>query len=246
VDAQFQQIFSIAALPDRLHHELARSGFATISGPITGNSLDRQAAEYDEVMASASGPDFSVAGTTTRMSDLLNYNPSFAKIFVHPPLLDACAHVIGEPFKLSSFLGRTLRGETPSQELHADLPRDSDDAPLFGFILMIDRFHAENGATRFVPGSHRWDDLPSDRLCNARAAYPGEVLSCGDAGTMILFNGAVWHGHAANITHCQRRSIQGYFVRRNAHSGFDFRTRTLPLARTRMSPLQRYLLSLDD
>ena len=32
-----------------------------------------------------------------------------------------------------------------------------------------------------------------------------------DAGTMILFNGAVWHGHTANITRCQRRSIQGYF-----------------------------------
>jgi hypothetical protein len=35
-------------------------------------------------------------------------------------------------------------------------------------------------------------------------------------------------------------------VRRTARSGFDFRNRLLPVARTRMSALARYLLALDD
>jgi len=62
---------------------------------------------------------------------------------------------------------------------------------------------------------------------------------------MIIFNGAIWDGHTANVTSAARRSIQGYFVRRSARSGFDFRNRLLFAARTRMSPLARYLLALD-
>jgi ectoine hydroxylase-related dioxygenase (phytanoyl-CoA dioxygenase family) len=81
---------------------------------------------------------------------------------------------------------------------------------------------------------------------DARAKYPSQVLGCGERGTMIIFNGAIWHGHTANVTPDSRRSIQGYFVRRSARSGFDFRNRLLPAARSRMSPLARYLLLLDD
>jgi hypothetical protein len=106
---------------------------------------------YDGVMAMATGPDFKIASTTTRMSDLLTYSSVFDDIYLYPLLVAAASHIIGEPFKLSSFLTRTLRGGTPAQELHADLVRGSEDAPLVGFILMIDSFREENGATRFVP-----------------------------------------------------------------------------------------------
>jgi hypothetical protein len=180
------------------------------------------------------------------MSDLLNYGSIFDDVYLYTPLLEACSHLIGEPFKLSSLLARTLRAGTPSQELHADLTSGSGDAPLLGFILMIDSFREENGATRFVPTSQNWTDLPSDRLCDTRAKYPGEVLCCGERGVMIIFNGAIWHGHTANVTSYARPSIQGYFVRRSARSGFDFRNRLLPAARTRMNPSARYLLALDD
>jgi hypothetical protein len=62
------------------------------------------------------------------MSDLLTYASVFDDVYLYPPLLEACSHVIGEPFKLSSFLARTVRGGTPAQELHADLARGSEDA----------------------------------------------------------------------------------------------------------------------
>ena len=84
------------------------------------------------------------------------------------------------------------------------------------------------------------------RLSDARAKYSGEVLGCGERSSMVVFNGAIWHGHTANVTPDSRRSIQGYFVRRSARSGFDFRNRPLPTARRRISPLARYLLALDD
>ncbi len=246
VDDHFQQIRSGSALPSQSVRQLVESGFVIIPGPTSGDPFNELTAAYDEVMAVASGPDFKIASTTIRMLDLLHYGPVFDDIYLYPPLLEACSHIIGEPFKLSSFLARTLRAGTPAQELHSDLARDSEDAPLLGFILMIDSFRQENGATRFVPTSHNWTDLPCDRLSDTRARYSGEVLGCGERGTMIIFNGAIWHGHTANVTPDARRSIQGYFVRRSARSGFDFRNRLLSAARTRMSPLARYLLTLDD
>ncbi len=226
--------------------ELAASGFVTIPGPLSGERFNGLLTAYDDLMTAACGPDFNVGSTTTRMSDLLSFSSAFNEVFLYPPLLEACGNVVGERFKLSSFLARTLRTGTPAQELHADLPRDSEDSPLLGFILMIDPFREENGATRFIPGSHLWDDLPRDRVSDTRAKYPGEVLGCGEPGTMILFNAAIWHGHTANLTLCGRRSIQGYFVRRNARSGFDFRNRLPDAVRTRLSPLERYLLGIDE
>jgi hypothetical protein len=246
VDDQFQQICSGSTLQSQSLRQLVESGFVVVPGPVAGDPFNQLTAAYDEVMAVAAASDFNIGSTSTRMSDLLSYASVFDDVYLYPPLLEACSHIIGEPFKLSSFLARTLRGGTPAQELHADLARGSEDAPLLGFILMIDSFREENGATRFVPTSHNWTDLPCDRLSDARAKYSGEVLGCGERGTMIIFNGAIWHGHTANVTPDSRLSIQGYFVRRSARSGFDFRNRLLPAARSRMSPLARYLLALDD
>lgn len=244
--SQGQQVTSGDMLRSEPSRQLHESGFTIIPGPLSVDSLTQLTTSYDEILTSASGPDFKVASTTTRMSDLLNYSAVFDNVFLYPPLLEAGSQLIGGPYKLSSFLGRTLRANTPPQQLHADLPRVSDDAPLLGFILMIDPFSERNGATRFIPGSHRWIDLPCHRLTDACAAHPGEILACGEPGSVILFNGAVWHGHTANITERERRSIQGCFVRRNVRSGFDFRNRLYPASIARMSPLARHLLALDE
>ena len=197
VDDWFQQICSGNTLPTQSLRQLVESGLVVVPGPLSGDPFNELTAAYDEVMAVAAGSDFKIASSTTRVSDLLNYASVFDDVYLYPSLLEACSHIIGEPFKLSSFLARTLRGGTPAQELHADLARGSEDAPLLGFILMIDSFREGNGATRFVPKSHNWTHLPCDRLSDARAKYSGEVLGCGECGTMIIFDGAVWHGHTS-------------------------------------------------
>jgi len=79
-----------------------------------------------------------------------------------------------------------------------DVKREADGWPLVGFILMVDEFDVENGATRFVPGSHLHPCEPDDLMKDATGACAGEVLACGPAGSMIFFNGSVWHGHSAN------------------------------------------------
>ena len=246
MDSRFERIRAANTLAREVVTVLNRDGFVSIPGPLSGDRFNNLAEAYDQAMAEACGPDLNAGSSTTRMSDLLSFGPVFDEVFLYPPLLEACSHFIGEPFKLSSFMARTLRPGTLAQELHVDLSRTSKDAPLFGFILMVDAFRKENGATRFVPGSHDWPDVPSDRLPDPRAKYPGEILAFGEPGTIILFNAAVWHGHTANITEMPRRSIQGYFVRRKATQGFCFRSRLAEHIQTRMSLLARYLLALDE
>ncbi|WP_420818762.1 phytanoyl-CoA dioxygenase family protein [Occallatibacter savannae] len=180
------------------------------------------------------------------MSDLLSFSAIFDEVFLHEPLLTACSLFFEGDFKLSSFLGRTLRARTPAQALHADLPRASQDAPLLGFILMLDSFRRENGATRFIPGSHKWPSVPDEATGQTGTQHPDEVMCFGEKGTMIVFDGSVWHGHGANLTSGNRRSIQGYFVRRTVRQGFDFRTRLSEQVQTRMQPLARHLLELDQ
>jgi hypothetical protein len=121
-------------------------------------------------VASATGDDIRIGSTSTKVSDFVNRDAELDDLYVFPPLLEACCRVIGRPFKLSSLLARTLRPCSPAQELHVDVRRDSADWPLLGFILMVDEFRPDNGATRLVPGSR------SDRRLSPRcSAYCSAV-----------------------------------------------------------------------
>lgn len=109
---------------------------------------------------------------------------------------------------------------TPAQELHVDVHRDSADWPLVGFILMIDEFRSDNGATRFVPGTHRESGVPEKGMTDRRVDVDGQVLASGPAGSLIIFNGSAWHGHTANRCDEPRRSLQGAFILNRRSVGY--------------------------
>lgn len=191
------------------------TGFVVLAGAMPARRVAEIGVAYDAIMVPTSSPNFKAGSTTDR--GFLDSRMGFEDVYQHPPLVLLCAQLIGRSCKLSSLLGRTLRPGSPAQKLHTDIARSSADAPMAGFILMLDAFTPANGATRFIPGSQNWPDAPSDRLADPRLACEGEAVACGDAGSMIVFNVAVWHGHTANTTLKARRSIQGYFVRCGAN-----------------------------
>ncbi len=193
--------------------ELDTAGFTIISGPVRQEDLSTLAAAYDRAIVNAHPDDIRVGSSTTRVSNLIHTAPEFHSICTHPPLLEACARILRHPFELSSMHCRTLHPHRPAQALHMDLAPDTLGWTLTGFIFMIDEFRNDNGATRFLPGSHLWPKLPWDAATDLKADYPGQVLACAPAGSMIVFNGSVWHGHTVNRTAAPRRSIQGACIR---------------------------------
>lgn len=224
--------------------DLLDVGFTVITGPVGAGGLARLAAAYESAVTSAAPRDVSVGSTTTRVHDLVNRGPEFDALYVYRPILDACCRVIRQPFRLSTLLARTLRAGSQAQSVHVDYARDAEGWPMVGFILMVDEFRRDNGATRFVPGSHRWPAVPAGSASEPAADYEGQVLACGPAGSVIIYNGSVWHGHTANRSGEPRRSIQGAYIRRDAPSGDDLPARMRPETLARIGPLAKYLLAV--
>jgi ectoine hydroxylase-related dioxygenase (phytanoyl-CoA dioxygenase family) len=224
--------------------ELDEAGFTIVPGPVPSQDLAQLAAAYDAAVGSAAPEDVKVGSSTTRVNDFVNRGPEFDRLYLHPPVLKACCHIINEPFRLSTMHARTVRPKLPAQNLHVDFERDSRGWTMIGFIFMVDEFRNDNGATRFVPGSHLSSEIPRDFPDDRKADYPGQVLACGPAGSMIVFNGSVWHGLTVNRSAEPRRSIQGAYIRRDAPSGVDLPARMQPETLSRIGPLAKYLLAL--
>ena len=224
--------------------DLRDLGFVVIPGPVAPDGLTNLAGAYDSAVASAAADDVSVGSTTTRTHDFVNRGPEFDGLYIYQPVLEACCRIIGQPFKLSTMLARTVRPHSQAQSLHVDFKRDAYGWPMVGFIFMVDEFRPDNGATCFVPGSHRWSTIPGD-LMNDRVTDAGrQVQACGPAGSVIVYNGSGWHGHSANQSGEPRRSIQGAYIRREAQAGLNLAARMRPETLGRIGPLAKYLLAV--
>jgi hypothetical protein len=230
----------VDSLPPDAAVQLEQQGFVVIPGPVPRDQAARLGEAYDVAVAAAAASDLHSGRTSTRVNDFVNRGPAFDGIYVFPPLLDACGRVIGGLFKLSSLHARTVHAHAAKQELHVDVSRDSADWPLLGFILMVDDFRPDNGATRFVPGSHLNPKAPAGHESDGGSSR--RCLACGPAGSLLIFHGSVCHGHSANTSDGARRSIQGAFIPRTGRAGTVFSARMTVATRARLSPVALHIV----
>lgn len=244
-DALYEAIAAESRMPGDSAARLHDAGFVVIPGPATPGGIEHLSQAYDRAVATADAADVRIS-SSTRMTDIVSRGPEFDAIYMFPPLLAACCAIIGRPFKLSGTRTRTLEPGAPVEALHVDVKPRADGWPIVGFIMMVDAFDAENGATRFVPGSHstlqdpRYFIGPSDLT----RPFEGEALACGSAGSLIIFNGSAWHGHTANRSQRRRRSIQGHFIPRDARASVDHAARVRPEVLGRIGSLAKYVLAV--
>ncbi len=244
MDDWFCEIASDSELTRDAAQALHDVGFIVVTGPVAPTNLAQLAAAYDAAVSGAPPADVSIGSTTTRVHNFVNSGPDFDGLYVYRPILGACCSIIGQPFKLSSMLARTVNPNSPAQALHVDFPRDVDGWPMVGFIIMVDEFRSDNGATRFVPGSHKWPTSPTDVMEDPTADHDDQVVACGPAGSVIIYNGSVWHGHSANRTDERRRSIQGAYIRRDAEPWVNQAARIRQETLSRIGPLAKYVLAV--
>ena len=82
-------------------------------------------------------------------------------------------------------------------------------------VWLLDDFTPENGATRMVPGSHKWGTRPQDVLADPMAPHPDEVLLTGAAGSVAVMNAHLWHGGTANRSSRPRLAMHAFYCRRD-------------------------------
>lgn len=128
----------------------------------------------------------------------------------HPLLLEAARHILGRPFTGPGVHGRNPLPGYGQQGLHSDWkPRSAGD-PFFVVtaIFMLDAFTEDNGATRIVPGSHLLTAPIAKSYAQPLAHHPDETVVPGPSGSVLIFNGHLWHSGTRNASTGPRRSVQ--------------------------------------
>lgn len=111
---------------------------------------------------------------------------------------------------------------------------------------MLDDFTRENGATRMVPGSHRWGTRPQEVLQDPLAPHPQEVLLTGKAGSIAVMNAHMWHGGTANRTTAPRLAMHAFYCRRDKPQQQYQKQLLRPEVQARLTGEVRDILALDD
>ena len=182
---------------DDVMEQLDGEGYCIVEGMLSASEVVSAKASLREVL-----DEIPFGGTTSRASALAGSTRSFAKTrafdqaAIHPLLLGVLDRFLGH-YQLSAPTGIQIGPGESAQVLHYDasvypLPRSFGDVVL-NTMWALDDFTVENGATRIVPGSHRWEGRQptlDDRVVDA-------VMP---AGAVIFYGGKVFHGGGANQT----------------------------------------------
>jgi len=147
-----------------------------------------------------------VGHNTIRFSSLGKLSPAFFEMLDNPTyaaLADAVLLPYCGSYWVNSGQAMLIGPDSPAQMLHRDCDNwpslsavnwpDSPEATISAMIA-LDEVTEELGATRVIPGSHRWPDYAERGT--PEMTVPAE-MSPGDA---LVYTGKVVHGGGANTT----------------------------------------------
>src|SRR5215471_15248019 len=236
-------------LSDAQRRSLDEDGYLALPGLMPPDLLAALRSRIDELFAAegtGAGSEFKQEPGARRLANLVNKGEIFEQVIVTPLVLECVAHVLGPRFKLSSVNARSTNPHTDAdQPLHADSGAIADDLgySVCNSVWLLDDFTPENGATRMVPGSHRWRRLPEPDFY---APHPAQQLVLGKAGDVVVMNAHMWHGGTANHTAAPRRAMHVYYTRWDQPQQ-QYQKRWLSAdVQSRLSPEARRILALDD
>jgi ectoine hydroxylase-related dioxygenase (phytanoyl-CoA dioxygenase family) len=140
----------------------------------------------------------------------------FERVWAHPAVQAAAAHVLGDDFALVGVGYRCPAPGQGAQLLHVDwgggVP--PGEYQVCNAFLALAAFTEENGATRVVPGTHVYGRVPPVKPLAWR--HPDERRLLGPAGSIFVFNGHVWHSGMPNRSSAPRPALVMTFGRRAA------------------------------
>jgi ectoine hydroxylase-related dioxygenase (phytanoyl-CoA dioxygenase family) len=184
---------------------LATDGYVVVSGLMPDADVAAARADLDRVLAATrTGRNAFEGFSTQRVYALFAKTRTFDAAATHPLLLAVLDEILGH-YQLSGPVGIRIGPGEKAQILHCDdsiYPLPKPHPPVVvNTMWPLDPFTEANGATRFVPGSHRWDP---DR----RPTQADEVaIATMSPGSAMFYLGSLWHGGGANQTSQPRLGV---------------------------------------
>ena len=151
---------------------------------------------------------------------LFRKSRAFDDLYAHPTVLAVVRGVLVDPdrkrgyfpfgggIQLSTVMIKDMQPRENIRHMHRDdegypIPRPRPPI-VVNTLLALDPFTRETGATLVVPGSHKWTG-PVQQDCEHMAVEM-------DAGSILMFDGSLWHNNGANQTAGKtRRALSMYY-----------------------------------
>jgi ectoine hydroxylase-related dioxygenase (phytanoyl-CoA dioxygenase family) len=180
---------------------LDRDGYALVPGLFDVAAVAKARTELTAALdATPHGRDDFEGRRTRRVYALFAKTRALDEFALHPLVLSVLDEVLGH-YQFSSPAAIEVGPGETEQVLHADdaiYPVPRPHAEMVATVMVpLDPFTEANGATRIVPGSHRWDEpfAPPGTPSIAAEMVPGDAL---------FYLGSVLHGGGANQTDAPR------------------------------------------
>jgi ectoine hydroxylase-related dioxygenase (phytanoyl-CoA dioxygenase family) len=186
-----------------------RDGYCVVEGVLDRDTVARIRRELATLFATTPyGRDDFEGHRTRRIYSLFAKTRVLDDLATHPLVLDVLDRVLG-PAQLSAPTAIEIGPGEVAQGLHPDdaiYPLARPHAELVVNVMWpFDDFTEANGATRIVPGSHRWvDELPGPDA--------GTISVCMPAGSVLMYRGSLWHGGGANSTSRERIGVVMHYA----------------------------------
>lgn len=212
---------------DKARAQLDAEGYCIVPNVLTPAEV---AALKARLVDQAAGEDARGVGShdggptrpNQRLFMLLNKGKVFRDLMLHPIIDELMGHLLGPDFLLSSLTANIARPGGEAMGLHTDqgyVGFWTPVAAVANIAWMLDDFTADNGGTRLVPRSHlhsldgspRASDKPMDP--SLRPTQDHTIAAQGSAGSILCFDGRVWHGTGANHSDRQRHALLSYHCR---------------------------------
>lgn len=199
---------------DRAYELMRQHGYLVIRDAVDGETIAAMRRELRPFLDAAVNCRYDAQGTATK-----RFKGAFAKsISYHKFALNPLILALADRILLPNCASYTLAGSTcfevgPGagyQPLHRDdmiwpLSRPCPEL-MINVMCAISDFTAENGATRVVPGSHRW---PQTRVADQQEAISAVMPS----GSLLVIFGSTLHGAGKNTTTDEyRMSVSGTYA----------------------------------
>lgn len=233
--------------------DLERDGFAVVPGVLSPDevayALDRlwaASAESQRRGIPTHNAQLDPNAGNVRVFDLVDLDPLFAELLEHPVADALATGLLGRDYIVSNFTANIARPGSRSMMIHSDqsfvAPEPWSSPWAINVIWCLHDVHRDNGATLYLPGSHRIStraDVPADI---ADRLVPFEA----PAGSIVAMEGRVWHTSGANVTEDEDRALLfAYCTKSFVRPQWNFTASLRPEVQQQCSATMRYRLGLD-